>query len=100
MRIDEVRNGAFAIPLTSAACPPGPYRLVDREYLIITYRTDPAVLEAVDPESLTFEEPLVKYEFIRMLDSTALGDYTEIGPGDPGEVRGQGGQLLPRDVPE
>ena len=40
MKIDEVRKRAFAMPLTSPAYPPGPYRFFDREYLIITYRTD------------------------------------------------------------
>ena len=34
-------------PLTSPAYPPGPYRFVNREYLIVTYRTDPARLRAV-----------------------------------------------------
>jgi acetoacetate decarboxylase len=74
MKIDEVRKRAFAMPLTSPAFAPGPYRFVDREYLIITYRTDPAALEAVVPEPLTFDDPLVKYEFIRMPDSTGFGD--------------------------
>ena len=50
MKIDEVRKRAFAMPLTSPAFPPGPYRFVDREFFIITYRTDPAALEAVVPE--------------------------------------------------
>jgi acetoacetate decarboxylase len=59
MKIDEVRKRAFAMPLTSPAFPPGPYRFVDREYLIITYRTDPAALEGVVPEPLTFDESLV-----------------------------------------
>ena len=36
MNEDEVRAKAFAMPLTSPAYPPGPYRFVDREYLIIT----------------------------------------------------------------
>ena len=44
MRIDEVRKRAFAMPLTSPAFPPGPYRFINREYLTITYRTDPAAL--------------------------------------------------------
>jgi acetoacetate decarboxylase len=42
MKIDEVRKRAFAMPLTSPAFPPGPYRYVDREFFIVTYRTDPA----------------------------------------------------------
>jgi acetoacetate decarboxylase len=40
MKIDEVRRCAFAMPLTSPAFPPGPYRFINREYLIIIYRTD------------------------------------------------------------
>jgi acetoacetate decarboxylase len=81
MREAEVRERAFAMPLTSPAYPPGPYRYIDREYLIITYRTDPAKLKAVVPEPLEINErePLVKYEFIRMPDSTGFGDYTETG---------------------
>ena len=42
MRQKEVLKRAFAMPLTNPAYPPGPYRFVNREYLIITYRTDPA----------------------------------------------------------
>ena len=66
MKVGEVRKRAFAMPLTSPAFPPGPYRFINREYLIITYRTDPAALEMVVPEPLTFDAPIVKYEFIRM----------------------------------
>src|SRR3954451_10323884 len=79
MTEDEVLTNAFAMPLLSPAFPPGPYRFVDREYLIITYRTDPAWLRAVVPAPLEVDEPVVKYEFIRMPDSTGFGDYTETG---------------------
>jgi acetoacetate decarboxylase len=91
MKIDEVRKRAFAMPLTSPAFPPGPYRFINREYLIITYRTDPAALESVVPEPLTWDEPLVKYEFIRMPDSTGFGDYTESGQVIPVRFNGQEG---------
>jgi acetoacetate decarboxylase len=66
-------------PLTSPAYPKGPYRFVNREFLIITYRTDPQKLRAVVPEPLEIDDPLVKFEFIRMPDSTGFGDYTESG---------------------
>jgi acetoacetate decarboxylase len=79
MKIADVKANAFAMPLTSPAYPCGPYRFVDREYLIITYRTDPEVLAHVVPEPLEVTAPLVKYEFIRMPDSTGFGDYTETG---------------------
>ena len=79
MNENEVRERAFAMPLTSPAFPMGPYRFINREYLIITYRTDPAKLRALVPEPLEIDEPLVKFEFIRMPDSTGFGDYTESG---------------------
>ena len=91
MKIADVRKRAFAMPLTSPAFPPGPYRFVDREYLIIAYRTDKAALEAVIPEPLTFDEPIVKYEFIRMPDSTGFGDYTESGQVVPVKFNGKDG---------
>ena len=91
MKIADVRKRAYAMPLTSPAFPPGPYRFIDREYLIIIYRTDKAALEAVVPEPLTIDEPLVKYEFIRMPDSTGFGDYTESGQVIPVRYKGQDG---------
>ena len=74
-----LRKTAFAMPVTSPAFPPGPYRFVDREYFIIRYRTDPEALRRVVPEPLEIVEPVVNYEFIRMPDSTGFGDYTESG---------------------
>ncbi len=87
----EVRERAFAMPLTSPAFPRGPYRFLQREYMIITYRTDPAILRALVPEPLQVEEPLVKYEFIRMPDSTGFGDYTETGQVIPVSFQGRKG---------
>jgi acetoacetate decarboxylase len=79
MRETDVRERAFAMPLTSPAFPPGPYRFVNREYLIISYRTDPEKLRALVPEPLVPDGGIVRYEFIRMPDSTGFGDYTETG---------------------
>jgi acetoacetate decarboxylase len=100
MREKEVLERAFAMPLTSPAYPPGPYRFVNREYLIITYRTDPAKLRAIVPEPLELNErePLVKYEFIRMPDSNGFGDYTESGQVIPVTFRGRKGRLHPLHV--
>ncbi len=94
MKIDDVRRKAFAMPLTSPSYPPGPYRFFDREYLIITYRTDPAALVAVVPEPLQIAAPLVKYEFIRMPDSTGFGDYTETGQVIPVTFDGKPGAFV------
>ena len=91
MNEKEVRERAFAMPLTSPAFPPGPYRFVNREFFIVTYRTDPEALRAVIPAPLEFTEPLVKFEFIRMPDSTGFGDYTESGQVIPVSFQGKAG---------
>jgi len=86
---ETVRASSFAMPLSSPAFPPGPYRFVDREYFIIQYRTDPDALRRVVPEPLEVTEPVVNYEFIRMPDSTGFGDYTESGQVVPVSYKGQ-----------
>jgi len=79
MKADTVRKKAFSMPLHSPSYPPGPYRFIEREFMIITYRTNRAALEKVVPKPLEVIDPVVKYEFIRMPDSTGFGDYTESG---------------------
>jgi acetoacetate decarboxylase len=94
MKIADVRKNAFAMPLTSPSFPRGPYRFVNREFLVITYRTDPEALRAVVPEPLQIEDPIVKFEFIRMPDSTGFGDYTESGQVIPVLFNGQRGSYV------
>jgi acetoacetate decarboxylase len=89
MKEDKVRSRAFAMPLTNPAYPIGPYRFYHRAFLIITYRTDPQKLRALVPEPLRVEEPLVKFEFIRMPDSTGFGDHTESGQVIPVSFNGR-----------
>jgi acetoacetate decarboxylase len=91
MNEQQVRETAFAMPLTSPAFPVGPYRFTNREYMIITYRTDPEKLRAVVPEPLQLDGDVVKYEFIRMPDSTGFGDYTETGQVIPVTFEGRKG---------
>jgi acetoacetate decarboxylase len=91
MNIEDVKRQAFSMPLTSPAFAPGPYRFWHREFLVISYRTDPEALRAVVPEPLQCVDPIVKYEFIRMPDSTGFGDYTESGQVIPVRFDGQDG---------
>src|SRR5256886_8063891 len=79
MKLAEVRRNAFAMPLNDPAYPPGPYKFYNREFVVITYRTDPDKLREVVPEPLEVAGDTVAYEFIRMPDSTGFGDYTETG---------------------
>ena len=94
MNIKEVRKSAFAMPLANPSYPPGPYKFVNREYMIITYRTDPDALRALVPAPLEVTDPVVKYEFIRMPDSTGFGDYTESGQVIPVSFQGRKGSYV------
>src|SRR6266513_1584886 len=49
MKLAEVRRSAFAMPLNDPAYPPGPYKFYNREFVVITYRTDPDRLRQVMP---------------------------------------------------
>ncbi len=93
MKESDILKNAFSMPLTSPAYPKGPYRFYNREYMVITYRTDPEKLRNVVPEPLHIdpENPIVKYEFMRMPDSTGFGDYTESGQVIPVTLEGRAG---------
>jgi acetoacetate decarboxylase len=75
----ELLAKGFCLPFSNPTYSKGPYRFIDREYLIITYETDIEALKRVVPEPLIIEKPLVKYEFIKMPNSSGFGDYTESG---------------------
>jgi acetoacetate decarboxylase len=91
MKASDIKKNAYSMPLTSPAFPKGPYRFFNREFLIIAYRTDPERLRAVIPEPLEMADPIVKFEFIRMPDSTGFGSYTESGQVIPVRFNGKPG---------
>ena len=74
--------GAASMPLFSPSYTPGPYVFIRREYLIVTYETDPDAVRAALPEPL---EPapgsLAYYEWMKMPDASGFGDYEESGTG-------------------
>lgn len=79
-----------SMPAAGPSYPAGPYRFVDREYMIITYETDPEVIRDQLPEPLEpLERPVVHYEWIRMPDSSGFGSYTESGMVIPCTFRGE-----------
>lgn len=91
MKISDVKKTAFSMPLTAPTYPRGPYRFINREFLIITYETDMDKLKEVVPEPLEVTDPIVKFEFIRMPDSSGFGDYTESGQIIPVTFQGKKG---------
>ena len=89
MREQDVRK-LPSMPAASPSYPAGPYRFVDREYMVITYATDPEALRAQLPEPLELlDQPLIHYEWIRMPDSSGFGSYTESGLVIPCRFRGE-----------
>jgi acetoacetate decarboxylase len=79
LRIEEILQ-LPSMPLAGPSYPAGPYRFVNREYMVISYLTDQDVIRAQLPEPLEpVEIPVVHYEWIRMPDSSGFGSYTESG---------------------
>ncbi len=83
MRREDIIK-TLSMPAFSPSYPAGPYYFKQREYLIITYESDPEAVRAALPEPL---EPsgdrknLCFYEWMRMPDSSGFGDYEESGSG-------------------
>ncbi|GGU41325.1 acetoacetate decarboxylase [Lentzea flava] len=81
-------------PLTAPAFPAVQPRFHDREYLNIVYRTDIDALKAVVPEPLEIDEPLVRFEVMKMNDVTGYGPYTEAGQAIQVVFDGERGEYL------
>jgi acetoacetate decarboxylase len=79
-----------SMPMAGPSYPVGPYRFVNREFLVITYETDPDVIRAGLPEPLEpVEQSLVHYEWIKMPDSSGFGSYIESGLVIPARLNGE-----------
>jgi acetoacetate decarboxylase len=78
MTRDEIL-AASAMPLTSPSYPKGPYRFIDREYLLIHYESDADAIRAALPEPLEPDGNHVIFEWMKMLDSSGFGSYQESG---------------------
>src|SRR5262245_53841440 len=60
-RPDQI--GQFRYAVHRPAYPRPPFRFSSREYLIISYETDPDAVAAIVPEPLQLAAPVVHYEF-------------------------------------
>ncbi|MER7011863.1 acetoacetate decarboxylase [Saccharopolyspora sp. NPDC000359] len=93
MNREQVRR-SLATPLTSPAYAPAVARFTDREYLNIVYRTDAEALQAVVPEPLELDEPLVRFEVMKMGDVSSFGPYVEAGQAIPVRLGDERGEYL------
>jgi acetoacetate decarboxylase len=79
-----------SMPASGPSYPAGPYRFIHREFMVITYETDPEIVRHQLPEPLEpVDQPLVHYEWIKMPDSSGFGDYTESGMVLPCRFQGE-----------
>jgi len=79
-----------SMPAAGPSYPAGPYRFINREYLILSYETDPDLIRHHLPEPIEpMERPIVHYEWIKMPDSSGFGSYTESGVVIPGRLHGE-----------
>ncbi|WP_394940710.1 acetoacetate decarboxylase [Psychromicrobium sp. YIM B11713] len=93
MKIEDIRR-SITTPLSSPAYPAVGSRFTNREYLNIVYRTDAEALRAIVPEPLEIDEPLVRFEVMKMGDSTAYGPYVEAGQAIQVSYDGEKGEYL------
>jgi acetoacetate decarboxylase len=78
MTRDEILSSS-SMPLASPSYPKGPYRFIDREYLLIHYESDPEAIRDMLPEPLEPDGNHVIFEWMKMLDSSGFGSYQESG---------------------
>ena len=78
MTRDEIL-AASAMPLASPSYPKGPYRFIDREYLLIHYESDPDAIRAMLPEPLAPDGNHAVFEWMKMPDSSGFGSFQECG---------------------
>ena len=78
MTRDEILASS-SMPLASPSYPKGPYRFIDREYLLIHYESDPDAIRAMLPEPLEPDGNHAIFEWMKMLDSSGFGAYQECG---------------------
>jgi acetoacetate decarboxylase len=89
MNRDEIL-GLPSMPAAGPSYPFGPYRFVNREYMIIIYESDAEAIRHAVPEPLVPDPSnQVFYEWIKMPDSSGFGDYTESGVVIPCSYKGE-----------
>ena len=89
MNRDEIL-GLPSMPAAGPSYPFGPFRFVNREYMIIIYESDAEAIRRAVPEPLVPDPSnQVFYEWIKMPDSSGFGDYTESGVVIPCSYKGE-----------
>src|SRR5882724_9059748 len=79
-----------SMPAAGPSYPAGPYRFVGREYLVIAYESDAALIREHLPEPLEpMDQAVVLYEWVRVPDGSGFGSYTQSGIVIPCRLAGE-----------
>ena len=78
-----------SMPLQSPTYPHGPFKFFKREYLIISYRTDPALIRAGLPEPLEPVGDTVAVQWLDLPDGEGLGAYSAAAQVIPCTFKGE-----------
>lgn len=65
-----------SMPLQSPTYPTGPYKFFERQYLIVYYRTDPAMIRKMLPEPLEPDGDTVSIQWLDLPDGEGFGAYS------------------------
>jgi len=84
----------YTTPIAAPAFVQGPHRFRRREYLNSTYRTDHDALSKMVPEPLEVDQPLVRFEVMKMPDTTGYGAYVECGQAAVVRIGQEQGEFL------
>ncbi|WP_310475574.1 acetoacetate decarboxylase, partial [Sandarakinorhabdus sp.] len=65
-----------SMPLQSPTYPTGPYKFFNRQYMIIQYRTDAAMIRKLLPEPLMPDGDVVSVQWLDLPDGEGFGAYS------------------------
>lgn len=88
MKQDEVR-ALPSMPLQSPTYPRGPFRFCNRQYMTLSYRTDPAAIVAALPEPLETDGDVIAVQWLDLPDGAGFGAYAAVAQIIPCRFRGQ-----------
>jgi len=83
-----------SMPLQSPTYPRGPYRFFNRQYMVVNYRTDPALIRAALPEPLEPAGDTVTVQFVDLPDGEGFGAYATASQVIPCTFKGEQCQFL------
>jgi acetoacetate decarboxylase len=81
--------GLASMPLQSPTYPRGPYKFFNRQYLVISYKTDEDAIRAHLPEPLEMVDDTVSVQWLDLPDGEGFGAYAATAQVIPCSFKGE-----------